>query len=75
MKKKILFISSVLALGIISCNQEPKMPTDEEIAQKVADKYGAELSTLQELKQMQCNETMNQQVSERLTAAQTPATK
>lgn len=75
MKKKILFVSSLLALGIISCNQEPKMPTDEEIAQKVTDKYGAELSTLQELKQMQCNETMNQQVSERLTAAQAPATK
>ena len=51
------------------------MPTEEEIAQKVTDKYGAELTTLQELKQMQCNETMNQKVSERLTAAAAPATK
>lgn len=74
MKKKILFASSLLALGIISCKQEPKMPTDEEIAQKVTDKYGAELTTLQELKQMQCNETLNQKVSERLAAA-APATK
>jgi hypothetical protein len=75
MKKNILFVSSILALSILSCKQEPKMPSDEEIAQKVTDKYGAELTTLQELKQMQCNETLNQKVSEQLAATATPSTK
>lgn len=68
--KKSLF--TILSLGLIlvsSCNQESKLPSDEEIAQKVQDKYGAELNTLKELKKMQCEETLNQQVSERLSAA------
>ena len=65
-----MFVWSFTAviLAVVSCKQEPKMPTDAEIAQKVQDKYGAELSTLKEYKKMQCNETLNQQVSERLAA-------
>jgi len=71
MKKKILYASAILmaVTAISSCKQEPKMPTDAEIAQKVQDKYGAELKNLSDLKKMQCDETMNQQVSERLAAA------
>jgi hypothetical protein len=40
-------------MGLImtkSYNQEPKMPTDAEILQKVQDKYAAELNTMKELK-------------------------
>lgn len=69
MKKKIIFCA-LLGLGLYSCKQEPKMPTDEEITQKVMDKYGAELKTLEELKTMQCNETLNAKVAERLAATQ-----
>lgn len=71
--KKIILSVSAISMMLLSCNQQPAMPTDAEIAQKVQDKYGAELSTLRELKQMQCNETINQQVSERLAAAASPA--
>lgn len=67
MKKTFLTISTLGLLLAASCNQEPKMPTEAEIAQKVQDKYGAELNTLKELKKMQCDETLNQKVSERLT--------
>lgn len=75
MNKKILFISAALSIIVAntSCKQEPKMPTEAEISQKVQDKYGAELSTLKELKKMQCEETMNQKVSERLAATTQPA--
>lgn len=77
MKKKIFYVSAVFMAitAISSCKQEPKMPTDAEIAQKVQDKYGAELNTLRDLKKMQCDETLNQKVGERLAAAQatTPA--
>jgi hypothetical protein len=45
------------------------MPSADELAQKVQDKYGEELTTLKDLKKMQCNEAMSQQVSERLAAA------
>ncbi len=74
MKKIVLTISTLGLLCATSCNQEPKMPTEAELVQKVQDKYGAELSTLKELKKMQCDESINQQVSERLAATQTPAT-
>lgn len=73
MKKTIILMAGMSLMMTTSCNQEPKMPTDEEIAQKVQDKYGAELNTLKELKKMQCDESINQQVSERLAASQTPA--
>ena len=73
MKKTFLTISTLGLLFAASCNQEPKMPSEAEIAQKVQDKYGAELNTLKELKQMQCDESINQKVSERLAAV--PATK
>lgn len=73
MKKTIILMAGLSLMMTTSCNQEPKMPTDEEIAQKVQDKYGAELNTLKELKKMQCDESINQQVSERLAASQTPA--
>lgn len=69
MKKALLIISPLALFLVASCNQEPKMPTEAEIAQKVQDKYGAELNTLKELKKMQCDETLNQKVSERLTPA------
>lgn len=72
MKNTIITCGLFGLLSALSCKQEPVMPTDAEIAQKVQDKYGAELNTLKELKQMQCNESMNQQVSERLMAATTP---
>jgi len=68
MKKTFAMMSSMMLLLITSCNQEPKMPTQEEITQKVQDKYGAELNTLKELKKMQCDETLHQKVSERLTS-------
>lgn len=73
MKKTIILMAGLSLMMNTSCNQEPKMPTDEEIAQKVQDKYGAELNTLKELKKMQCDESIHQQVSERLAASQTPA--
>ncbi|MBL7789877.1 MAG: hypothetical protein JNL75_08650 [Chitinophagales bacterium] len=73
MKRTIILMAGLSLMMTTSCNQEPKMPTDEEIAQKVQDKYGAELNTLKELKKMQCDESINQQVSERLAASQTPA--
>lgn len=66
MKKLILLSVSGALLLAIGCKQEPKMPTEEEIAQKVQDKYGAELNTLRELKKMQCDETFDHKVSERL---------
>lgn len=69
MKRTILILAVMGLIMTTSCNQEPKMPTDAEIAQKVQDKYGAELNTLKELKKMQCDETLNQKVSERLTPA------
>jgi membrane carboxypeptidase/penicillin-binding protein PbpC len=68
--KKTNLIAMLLAgamLATISCKQEAPMPTEAEIAQKVEDKYGAELTTLKELKKMQCDETKNQEVSKRLT--------
>lgn len=73
MTKKISILCCGMVLALTSCKQEPKMPTDEEIAQKVQDKYGAELTTLQELKTMQCNETLNAKVAERLAASAAPA--
>jgi len=69
MKKTILILAGMGLIMTTGCNLEPKMPTDAEIAQKVQDKYGAELSTLKELKTMQCDETLNQKVSERLAPA------
>lgn len=71
MKKIFVMMSSAVVLLAVGCNQEPKMPTEEEIAQKVQDKYGAELNTLKELKKMQCDETLHQKVSERLTSTAT----
>lgn len=68
MSKKILALS-IVALGLLgSCKQDAAMPSDAEIAQKVQDKYGAELTTLQELKKMQCDESIDMKVSERLLA-------
>jgi hypothetical protein len=77
MKKTFLTISIIGLFIASSCNQEPKMPSEEEIGQKVQDKYGAELNTLKELKKMQCEESINQKVSERLAASQAtvPASK
>ena len=71
MKKQIIILFASMSI-LASCNQEPQMPSADELAQKVQDKYGAELTTLKDLKKMQCNETMSQQVSERL-AAPAPA--
>ena len=39
MKKTFLTISTLGLLFAASCNQEPKMPSEAEIAQKVQDKY------------------------------------
>ena len=77
MKKTFLTISTLGLLFAASCNQEPKMPSEAEIAQKVQDKYGAELKNLQDLKKLQCDESINQKVSERLANSQVvaPATK
>lgn len=68
MKKSTIYTLLLVAatLSVVSCKQEAVMPSDAEIAQKVQDKYGAELSTLKELKKMQCEETMSQEVSKRL---------
>jgi hypothetical protein len=63
------FLIGVAMLSVVSCKQEAPMPSDAEIAQKIQDKYGAELSTLKELKKMQCDETIHQEVSKRLTEA------
>lgn len=77
--KKTLIALSFIAMGTLaiqSCKQEPKMPSEEEIAQKVTDKYGAELNTLKDLRKMECEATINQKVSEKLAAdaaAATPA--
>ncbi len=60
-------------LALASCKQEPTMPSDAEITQKMTDKYGAELQNLKDLRQSQCNETLNQKVGERLAAAAAPA--
>jgi hypothetical protein len=68
--KIIAMLVGAALLSHISCKQEAPMLTDAEIAQKVEDKYGAELSTLKELKKMQCDETIHQEVSKRLTEAQ-----
>jgi hypothetical protein len=68
MKKQIITLFATISI-LTSCNQEPQMPSADELAQKVQDKYGEELTTLKDLKKMQCNEAMSQQVSERLAAA------
>lgn len=71
--KKINIITMLMGAALIttlSCKQEAAMPTEAEIAQKVEDKYGAELSTLKELEAMKCNETLNQEVSKRLADVQ-----
>lgn len=75
MKKSIIALS-IIAIGTLaiqSCKQEPKMPTEAEIAQKVTDKYGAELNNLKDLRKMECEATINQKISEKLTAETTPA--
>lgn len=71
MKKSTIYTLLLVAatLSVVSCKQEAVMPSDAEIAQKVQDKYGAELSTLKELKKMQCEETLNQEVSKKLSEA------
>lgn len=68
MKKTTIytFLIGFAMLATVSCKQEAAMPSEAEIAQKMQDRYGAELTTLKELKKMQCDETMNQEVSKRL---------
>ena len=77
MKKTFFTISTLGLLFTSSCNQEPKIPSEAELTQKVHDKYGAELKNLQDLKKLQCDESINQKVSERLANSQVaaPATK
>lgn len=67
--KKISIISIVLLTFMsltISCNEGPTYPSDEELAQKVTDKYGAELDNLKELREMECETTIDDRIEEKL---------
>ncbi len=67
MKQSILLgiVCAGMAL-VISCQQGPKFPSDEEMTQKMNDKYGAELANLRELRQMECEKVMSDKINAKL---------
>lgn len=71
MKKiSIIPIALVALMSLaISCNEGPKYPSDEELSQKVTDKYGAELSNLRELREMECETSIDDRIEAKLTEA------
>lgn len=71
MKKNIVLGFGIMVATILvtSCNQEPKYPSQEELSQKVQDKYGAELNNLRELRTMECEQGMSDKINAKLNEA------
>lgn len=68
--KNSLFLLSILLLcsAICSCEQKPKEPTAEEIEAKVTERYGEALKTQIQMREMECEATIDAKVSEKLAA-------
>ena len=49
MKKQIIILFASLSV-IAGCNQEPQRLSADKLTQKVQDKYGADLTTIKDLK-------------------------